>query len=160
MSAEPPDLGELLRQAQRMSEQLAEAQARVDDQVVEGRAGGGAVRIAVSGGLEFRSVAIDPAVVDPSDLSLLEDLVLGALHDAMSQIYRLRGQSLGAVAPDLLRSLGSLPGLGVPTGQHPVSPGHPSPGAPDPSAAAEPASPARPEQGGAGEEPGAGTSGS
>ncbi|SRR5579875_319479 len=156
MSAELPDLGDLLRRAQRMSEQLAEAQARADDQVVEGRAGGGAVRVTVSGGLEFRSVSIDPAVVDPADPSLLEDLVLGALHDAMAQVQRLRGESLGEMAPDLLGSLEGFPGLEALTGGPPSSPSGEEPGL---LPGDVPASPSGPEPGPAGERPGTGPPG-
>lgn len=75
-------LGGLLAQAQQA---MAEAQ-QVGEEVVEGRAGGGVVRVQVNGRYEFSAVHIDPAAVDPNDLGLLEDLVLVALNDAASQI--------------------------------------------------------------------------
>lgn len=101
----PADLSGLLRQAQQLSEQLARAQARADDEVVEGSAGGGLVRVVVSGALEFRSVSIDPAAVDPDDLELLGDLVVAALSDAMAQVRQLRSQTLGELAPELMGGL-------------------------------------------------------
>ena len=59
------DLGELLKQAQAMQEQVMAAQATAADQVVEGSAGGGVVKVTVTGGMEFRAVHIDPSAVDP-----------------------------------------------------------------------------------------------
>lgn len=90
-----PDLGGLLAQAQQMQEQLMAAQAEAASAVVEGSAGGGAVTIAVTGGLDFRSVRIDPSVIDPDDPSLLEDLVLAALHDAVARVNEAQQASMG-----------------------------------------------------------------
>lgn len=98
-----PDLGALLAQAQQMQEQLLSAQAEAAEQVVEGVAGGGAVRIAVTGGMEFRSVTVDPAAVDPDDVDMLQDLILAALHDATAKVNELNQQALGG--------LGGLGGL-------------------------------------------------
>jgi nucleoid-associated protein EbfC len=90
-----PDLGGLLAQAQQMQEQLMAAQAQAANVVVEGSAGGGAVAISVTGGLDFRSVRIDPSVIDPEDPSLLEDLVLAALHDAIARVNEAQQASMG-----------------------------------------------------------------
>ncbi|HZD66688.1 MAG TPA: YbaB/EbfC family nucleoid-associated protein [Acidimicrobiales bacterium] len=120
MTDDSPDFSDLLRQARELSEGLAAAQARAGEQVVEGRAGGGAVVVTVTGGLEFRSVSIAPAAVTPDDVSLLEDLVLAALHDAMTNVRRLRGEALGGLAPGLLTGISgdgagsALPGQAAP----------------------------------------------
>jgi nucleoid-associated protein EbfC len=90
-----PDLGGLLAQAQQMQEKLMAAQAEAANAVVEGSAGGGAVTIAVTGGLDFRSVRIDPSIIDPDDPSLLEDLVLAALHDAVARVNEAQQASMG-----------------------------------------------------------------
>ncbi|HWH35759.1 MAG TPA: YbaB/EbfC family nucleoid-associated protein [Acidimicrobiales bacterium] len=84
------DLGGLMAQAQEMQAQLQAAQAEVAGQVVQGQAGGGVVRIEVSGAMEFRSVTIDPSAVDPDDVEMLQDLVLAALHDATHQVNELQ----------------------------------------------------------------------
>jgi DNA-binding YbaB/EbfC family protein len=97
------DLGRLLEQAQQMQQQLMEAQASAAEQELEGHAGGGVVKVMVTGAMEFRSVTIDPAAVDPDDVEMLEDLVLAAIHDAMNQVNALQQQSLGG--------LGGLGGL-------------------------------------------------
>lgn len=117
-----PDLGGLLAQAQQMQQQLMAAQAQAAAAVVEGSAGGGAVTIEVTGGLDFRSVRIDPSVVDPEDPSLLEDLVLAALHDAISRLNEMQqgameGFDLGGLAgafggPEMDETMGGIEGLG------------------------------------------------
>jgi nucleoid-associated protein EbfC len=101
------DLGSMLSSAMEMQSQMAAAQAEATSSVVEGAAGGGVVRIEVTGGFEFRTVTIDPSAVDPDDVELLQDLVLAALHDAMSKIDALQRQSL-----DGLGGLGDLLGGG------------------------------------------------
>lgn len=91
------DLAGLLDQAQRLQEQLISAQAAAADTIVEGRAGGGQVVVAMSGEGEPISVRIDPAVVDPSDPALLEDLVLAAMRDAVGQARELSQEALGGL---------------------------------------------------------------
>ncbi len=100
------DLGQLMAQAQAMQEQLVAAQAEAAEQVVEGQSGGGVVRIEVTGGMEFRSVTIDPAAVDPDDVEMLQDLVLAALHEAMAKVGELRQGLTAGIAPQ-----GGLDGL-------------------------------------------------
>ena len=73
------------------------------------RAGrGGAVRIAVTGGLEFRSVHIDPEAVDPDDVEMLEDLVLAALHDATAKVHELQAEASTALGGLDLGGLGPV----------------------------------------------------
>src|SRR5206468_5864721 len=74
-----PDLGALLEQAQHMQEQLVQAQAAAAEQLVQGHAGGGVVTVDATGGMEFQKVTIDPKVVDPADVEMLEDLILAAI---------------------------------------------------------------------------------
>jgi DNA-binding YbaB/EbfC family protein len=88
------DFGALMEQASNLQAQLLAAQALAADAVVEGVAGGGAVRIEVTGGHEFRSVTIRPDAVDPDDVEMLQDLVLAALHDAAERISELQAGSV------------------------------------------------------------------
>ena len=97
------DFGALLEQAQQMQQQLMEAQARAAEEVHEGVAGGGAVHITVTGGLEFLRVKIRKDAVDPDDVEMLEDLVLAALHDAVGRATASQQASIGGLMP---------PGLG------------------------------------------------
>ncbi len=107
MTDEQPNLSALLQQAQQMQQEIMRAQAEAAEQVVEGHAGGGVVKVSVTGGLEFRSVSIDPSAVDPDDVTMLEDLVLAAVRDAMARVNELNQQAVGG-----LGGLGGLPGLG------------------------------------------------
>jgi nucleoid-associated protein EbfC len=90
-------LGDLLEHAQ----QAMAAQQEAAGREVEGAAGGGAVRIVATGGGEVRSVTIDPEVVDPDDVAMLEDLVLAALHDLSAQMTELQREAMGGLG-DLL----------------------------------------------------------
>jgi len=102
-------LGDLLAQAQEaMSASRAASEAEV-----EGSAGGGAVRIRITGGGEPRAVQIDPAAVDPTDVEGLEDLVLAALRDAHAAAARLQEQAMGGLDPSAL--LGGMLGGGPET---------------------------------------------
>jgi nucleoid-associated protein EbfC len=94
MATEPgddamPDMGSLLGMAMDMQQQLLAAQEQAASTLVEGQAGGGVVRIEVTGGLEFQAVHIDPDAVDPDDVEMLQDLVLAALHDAVARVNEL-----------------------------------------------------------------------
>jgi hypothetical protein len=97
MTAEGPDLGNLLSQMQQMQQHLMDAQANAAATVVEGRSGGGAVKVTVTGGMVFESVTIDPAVVDPEDVEMLQDLVLAAIRDAIAQANELNSAALGGL---------------------------------------------------------------
>lgn len=97
MSDEAPDLGGLLAQMQQMQQQLMDAQQQAARRVVEGSAGGGVVKVKVTGGFEFEDVAIDPSVVDPDDIEMLQDLVLAAIRDAVARINDLNREALGGL---------------------------------------------------------------
>jgi len=105
VSPKQPNMNDLLKQAQQMQEQLMQAQAAAAEQVIEGQAGGGVVKVTVTGGLEFQSVHIDPQAVDPDDVAMLEDLVLAAIHDAVTKVNQLSQQAMGGL------DLGGLGGL-------------------------------------------------
>jgi DNA-binding YbaB/EbfC family protein len=91
------DMNQLLAQAQQMQEQLLAAQEQAANQEVEGHAGGGVVKIVVTGGMEFKSVTISPEAVDPDDVEMLQDLVLAALHDAMARVQELQQGAMGGM---------------------------------------------------------------
>lgn len=108
------DLGSMLSQAMAMQQQFEQARADAASREFVGQAGGGAVAIRVSGGLQVLNVSIAPEAVDPDDVSMLEDLVLAAFHDALAQIDAMQQEVLGpfqnAGMPDL-GDLGDLGGL-------------------------------------------------
>jgi len=97
---------DLMRQAQMMQKKLAEAQKDMENRRVEGVSGGGAVRAVVSGGLDLLDLKIDPAAMDPSDPTLLEDLVKAAIVDAQRQAKAQREAEMGKLTGGL-----NIPGM-------------------------------------------------
>jgi DNA-binding YbaB/EbfC family protein len=101
------DMGSILRQAQKMQKQMARVQEELKERVVEGTAGGGVVKVHVNCSGEVLSIKIDPEVVDPEDVSMLEDLLLAAISQAMRQANEIKEQELGRVTGGL-----GIPGMG------------------------------------------------
>lgn len=104
-----PDMSALLAQAQQMQHQLMEAQQRLANTQVRGQAGGGLVQVTVNGAGQVVSVTIDPRVVDPADVETLQDLIVGALADASTQVTSMAQEQLGPLASRMGNTLG-MPG--------------------------------------------------
>lgn len=104
-----PDMHMILQQAQKMQRRLAAAQDELATASVTGQAGNGLVTVTTTAAGEVTAVAIDPKVVDPSDVETLQDLLLGALADAAREAKDLQAQKLGPLG-ELAGELG-LPGL-------------------------------------------------
>jgi len=77
------NLGGLLKKAQKMQDDMARVQEELAQRVVEGVAGGGMVKMQANGAREILSVRIDPEVVNPDDIEMLEDLVMAAAKEAL-----------------------------------------------------------------------------
>jgi DNA-binding YbaB/EbfC family protein len=101
---------QLMKQAQKMQQQLTEAQAELAETQVDGSAGGGLVKATVTGSGELLSVTIDPQAVDPEDVETLQDLVVAAVRDATRRAGELASDKLGP----LTGGMGGLGGLGIP----------------------------------------------
>ena len=86
----------MMRQAQKMQQDAMRAKEELDNTVFDGSASGGMVKVEVNGAFEMVSVKIDPAVVDPDDIEMLEDLVVAAYNDAKAKIDEKKNSSLGA----------------------------------------------------------------
>lgn len=80
------DFGKLLKQAQQMQAKMAEMQEKLAKQTVETSAGGGMVTVVMNGQHEVVSIKIDPEVVDPSDVEMLEDLIIAACNEARAKV--------------------------------------------------------------------------
>ncbi|MCU1493945.1 MAG: hypothetical protein JWO62_1709 [Acidimicrobiaceae bacterium] len=104
-SSDGGELGELLAQMQQLQETVAQAEAAASSRLVEGSAADGAVRVRVSGEFSFDSVTIDPSIVDPTDVSLLEDLVLAAVRDAVARLSEVRRETMGEAVQSALAGL-------------------------------------------------------
>lgn len=105
-----PNLQQLMKQAQKMQQQMADAQAELAEAELTGTAGGGLVTVTIKGTGEVSAVKIDPKAVDPDDVETLEDLVLAALHNASEAVRELTEQKMGP----LTAGLGGMGGLGLP----------------------------------------------
>jgi len=95
-----------LKQLQELQAKLARAQQELEEAVLEGSSGGGAVKVEVSGKPEVLSVKIAPEVIDPQDASLLEDLILAAVNQALEKARNLAARRLEPLAGGL-----KFPGL-------------------------------------------------
>jgi DNA-binding YbaB/EbfC family protein len=93
-AATPDGLGGLLQQAQ----QMMEAQQAASQREIEGVAGGGVVRVRTTGTGQVLGVTIAPEVVDPSDVAMLEDLVVAALHDMNAKLLDIQREAMGPLA--------------------------------------------------------------
>jgi DNA-binding YbaB/EbfC family protein len=95
-----------MRLIQQMQERLAKAQEELGNEVVEGTAGGGAVKIVMTGHQKVQSVTIDPEVVDPADVEMLQELMTAAINEAVSRSHELAAKRMGALTGGL-----KIPGL-------------------------------------------------
>jgi DNA-binding YbaB/EbfC family protein len=108
-----PDQMKMIRKMQKMQADMAAAQEALAAETVEGSAGGGMVKVVVSGSGDVQRVSIDASVVDPEDIETLEDLVVAAVADGLRRAAEMQSTRLGAVTGGLdLGSLG-LGGLGL-----------------------------------------------
>ncbi len=105
-----PNMQQLLKQAQKMQQDMLAAQESLKDEVVEASAGGGMVTVRVSGDLNVKSITIDQQAVDPDDVELLQDMVLAAVNEALRSAQELASAKLGGIAG----GLEGLGGLGLP----------------------------------------------
>jgi DNA-binding YbaB/EbfC family protein len=100
----------MMKQIQKMQADMAAAQDALAEETVEGSAGGGMVKVVVTGAGEVQSVRIAPEVVDPDDVEMLEDLVLAAVGDGLRRAQDLAAERMGGITGGL--DLGALGGPG------------------------------------------------
>ena len=105
-----PNMQQLLKQAQKMQEELGKAQKELAETKVSGSAGGGLVEATVTGAGELVALAIAPAAVDPEDTETLADLIVAAVQAANENAQNLQQQKLGPLAQGLGGGSG-IPGL-------------------------------------------------
>jgi DNA-binding YbaB/EbfC family protein len=102
-----PNMQQLMKQAQKMQEQLEAAQTELAATEVTGSAGGGLVTATVKGSGELTALVIDPKVVDADDVETLQDLIVAAVRDANRAATELANEKMGPLA-------GGMGGLGIP----------------------------------------------
>ncbi len=104
------DLGAIMKQAQQMQAEMAKAQEELKDEVVEASAGGGMIKVKVSGDLAVQEIEIDPDAVDPEDVEMLQDMVLAAVNEGIRAAQERAESKMGGIAGGGLGGLG-LPGM-------------------------------------------------
>jgi nucleoid-associated protein EbfC len=106
-----PNMQQMMRQVQKMQQDMAAAQEQLKHEEVEASAGGGMVKVKVSGDLVVKAITIAPEAIDPDDPELLQDMVLAAVNEGLRSAQELQQTKLGGVTGGMdLVSLG-LPGF-------------------------------------------------
>jgi len=100
------NMNSMIKQAQKMQEEMMRAQEELEEKTITASAGGGAVTVEVSGKKQLVSVKISPEAVDPDDVETLEDLILVAVNEGMRQIEELSENTMGKLTGGM-----SIPGL-------------------------------------------------
>ena len=98
--------GGLAGQLQEMQQQMLEAQEALGDKTVETSAGGGAVTVVMNGHQKLQSVTIDPEVVDPEDVEMLQDLIVAAVNEAVESSQNLAADEMNSITGGL-----NIPGI-------------------------------------------------
>jgi hypothetical protein len=104
----PPNMNQLMKQAQKMQKQVEQAQLDLADKTLEVTAGGGVIKVVVTGKKEIKDIIIDPAAVDPDDVEMLQDLLLSAINEALRQADEMANKELGKLMP------AGMGGMGMP----------------------------------------------
>jgi DNA-binding YbaB/EbfC family protein len=100
---------DMMAKIAQMQERLVKAQADLAEKRAEGTAGGGAVHIVLTGGMQVDSLKIDKEVIDPDDVEMLEDLLTAALNEVLGKVQSLQMSQLAGLAGSL--GIGGIPGL-------------------------------------------------
>src|ERR687893_704611 len=102
-----PNINQLMQQVQQMQAEMTKAQEALADETVDASAGGGMVKVTMTGALELRSIEISPEAIDPEDPELLQDMVTAAVSEALRSAQELAANKMGGIA-------GGMPGMGGP----------------------------------------------
>ncbi|MBF0152632.1 MAG: YbaB/EbfC family nucleoid-associated protein [Magnetococcales bacterium] len=103
------NLGNILKQAQQMQERMAKMQEELSATTVTGKSGGGLVTVTMNGKQELQKVHIDPKLMQPEDVEMLEDLVVAAFNDAQRSLLEITQKQLSQVTGGM-----NIPGLNLP----------------------------------------------
>lgn len=95
------NMQQLMRQAQKLQEQMAKTQQELDERAYTAQAGGGMVSVTASGKGALQSITINPACVDPDDVEMLQDMVLAAVNEALRLGQEAKERELGKLSPGM-----------------------------------------------------------
>ncbi|MFQ5606345.1 MAG: YbaB/EbfC family nucleoid-associated protein [Candidatus Zixiibacteriota bacterium] len=102
-------LGNMFKRMQQMQGKMQEMQAEMEEMKIEGSAGGGMVKVVCNGKHDLFSVSIDPEVVDPEEIEMLQDLVVAAVNQARQKVSEAQAEKMSALTGGL-----NIPGLNLP----------------------------------------------
>ncbi len=102
-----PNMGQMMKQMQKMQGEMLKAQEELKGEVVEASAGGGMVKVKIGGDLEIKEIVIDPGAIDPDDPEILQDMTLAAINEAIRSAQDLANSKMGGLT-------GGLGDLGLP----------------------------------------------
>ncbi len=100
------DIGSIMKQAQKIQAQIAKVQEELAQKTIEASAGGGMIAVVVSGKQEVVSIKIEPEVVDPKDMEMLQDLVVAAVNEALRKSQEMVSEEMRKITGGL-----NIPGL-------------------------------------------------
>ena len=100
------NMQEMMKQARKMQEQLAQAQDSMKDVTIDASAGGGMVKATVNGDLELVSIQIDPDALDPEDVDLLQDMIVAAVNEAIRGVSEVASKQMSSITGGL-----NIPGM-------------------------------------------------
>lgn len=100
------DMQQMMKQAQKMQQQLTQAQDKLAQVEVSASAGGGMVKVTGTADMNITSITIDPAALDPEDIELLQDSILAAVNECLNSAQEVTSRELGAITGGM-----NLPGM-------------------------------------------------
>ena len=104
MGGGPQDMNALMRQAQKMQEDMAAKQAELEEREYEISAGGGVVNVKINGKKEILSINLEPEIIDPDDKETLEDILVAAVNEAIKRVEDTNNDEMAKIT-------GSLPNM-------------------------------------------------
>ena len=100
------NMNNMIRQAQKMQEDMEKAQAELDEKEYETQAGGGAVKVKINGKKEILSIEISPDIVDPDDIETLSDVITAAVNEAIKTVENTNAETMNKITGSL-----NVPGM-------------------------------------------------
>lgn len=104
MGGGPSDMNSLMRQAQKMQEDMAAKQAELEEREYEISAGGGVVNVKINGKKEILGINIEPEIIDPDDKETLEDILVAAVNEAIKRVEDTNSEEMSKIT-------GNIPGM-------------------------------------------------
>lgn len=95
------NMNQMMKKVQKLQADMAKMQDELKKRTLESTAGGGAVKVTITGEKQLQSIKIDPSAVDPSDVEMLEDLVLAAVNEALKKVDDMTSQEMGKLTGGL-----------------------------------------------------------